>query len=367
MPFGLTRSALLRRLWIIQASVLGVVLVASLVPRLVPPTAVAKAVLLVSSAASERGPGAATEATRLARTYAAALPDDDVVLNVAAARLGWSRKAVADSLEVTTDADTAVLHLTFRADDERQARAGIETMVGALTGEAPRARVGPSGALVLVQAPRVEPAGRGVGAVLPVGIVLGLCLGVVMAIALERADPRIETVEALAEAVGAEASSLDGLSLGATASLLERWSALTDRPLPVIALLAAVPPIEPAMPAIVARLRTLARQGAELYGEDDDARDERLTLVAGGVPGGPGGGERVAAAADGVVLVAPREARRADIVVTVTTLRQLTGKPPLWALMVWRRPDATNVDIMEPPPEHPTPPSHRTRLTRLRR
>jgi hypothetical protein len=46
--------------------------------------------------------------------------------------------------------------------------------------------------------------------------------------------------------------------------------------------------------------------------------------------------------------VAPREARRADIVAAVNTLRQLTGKPPLWALMVWRRPDATTSDGTQP-------------------
>ena len=182
--------------------------------------------------------------------------------------------------------------------------------MAALTLNPLRARVASAGPLALVQAPRLQ--SEGTGDALPVGIVLGLVLGLVLAIALERADPRIDSVEALADTVGIEASSIDNLSPAAAAALLERWTVLTDRPKPIVTLLAAVPRIEGAMPVVTRRLSALARQSDEMRGGPDhtDAPNragyEGVKLVAGGVPGGKGAGERVAAAADGVVLVVPR-------------------------------------------------------------
>lgn len=339
MVSGLSRRGLLRRAWVIAAAVAGVVLGNGLGGGLTSSTARGEAVLVVGSGASARGPGTANEATKLARTYAASIPFDDGVLGAAQVSLGWSRKAVSDALEITNDTDTAVLRIAFEAGDEGAARTGTQAVVNALVGIPPRAQSVGAGSLVLTRAPTVQgPSESGDGA-LPVGIVLGLLLGVLLAIALERADRRVDDVEGLAETLGTEASSLDTMTPTAAVALLRRWSAGRSRP--TVALLAGVPKVERAIPAVAERLNALARRGEELRLEERSAAAsvsaDTALLVPGGVPGGEGAGERAALATDCVVLVIPQGARRTDVERSVNALRQLTGTSPVWGLLVGRK------------------------------
>ena len=348
------------------AATLLVTAVAGLVGSLASSDTVTEALVIVPSGASAEGPGAAGEATRLAVTYAGAIPDDDGVQRAVSRRLGWSPDTVSDSISVTNPPDTAVLRISFEAPDRRESLAGAEAIVGALVGPAPMARSVAPNSLQSVRAPETVDEAGGIGGAIPVGIVLGLALGVVLAVAWERADPRFDTSEQLAEAMHCEATSLDRLAPDAAAALVGRWRDLTGGSRRVT-LVAATRDRGGSVLRVAGWLSEAAEAGGmDVRVSSPDELDREgpgeslgagygssaaLVLVVGGVPGGHGAAERAALLGDALVVVVPRGARRAEAIGAVQFLSQLTGKGPSWALLVGKlRPLPSTAARPEPVP-----------------
>jgi capsular polysaccharide biosynthesis protein len=369
----LTHAALLRRAWIPVVATLIVTGVALLIGSVAPGRWVTESVVIVPSSRGEPGPGAATEATRLAVTYAASIPNDAGVLYEAASRLHRSPESISRSIKVINDPNTAVLRIRFEATDKAEALLGARAILEALTSPGPRARSVPPRSLLLVQPPRPI-SGGGSGSSLAIGVVLGLCLGVVAAIAWERADPRIDVVDHLEAVLDCPSIALATLSPGSAASLLDRWRFLAGDESPKIALIAGAPGMEASMSSVAERLRAVLEAGGspqvavrdmiapDVVPRDRELRErrgrDRVVLMVAGMPGEAGFAEWTAAAANVVVFVVRDGARQARLLRATDRLGQLTGKSPDWGLLIGRG------DVRPEPPAQGASPAVAERSSR---
>src|SRR5688572_22881165 len=104
-------GTLRRRGWVLLVSaVLGGV-IASALTAARPETHTAEAVLVVPSGAGEGDPGRASDATRLAATYAQVLENDARVLGAAAEELSLPVEEVKEALSVDAIPDTSLLRV----------------------------------------------------------------------------------------------------------------------------------------------------------------------------------------------------------------------------------------------------------------
>jgi capsular polysaccharide biosynthesis protein len=318
----------------------------------------ADALVVVPSGAGPRGPGNAQEAVKLAVTYAAVIPEDDRVLNRIARRLGVRKSVVKRELQVVTDQATSLIRLRFTDDRRRIAVAGARAAAETVTARAPVTPSIAPGSIALVRFPTTPSGSSRPATTIPFGIVLGLMLGLILLIAWERADARIDDVASLEAEAGCPALRLRELSTGSLATLLQRWQGLSARAGPRIAIVAAAASAESAAAASARRLCDAAQlEGMAVALEDRRAGDEerprahsngsgdraavqapaeehraRTTLVVGGAPGSDLAGEAVAVDADFLVLIAARGTRTDDIRTTIGVLEQF-GVSPGWALL----------------------------------
>ncbi len=330
-----------------------------------PSTYSAEALVVVPAGAGPKDPGAAAEAIKLSVTYAVLIPQDDRVLQYIATRLGMSVREVERKLSVVHETDTSLLRLRFRDPRQDIAIAGARTTAQAITSRVP---VSPSiapGSLFTVRTPRrATVSAVETSRVVPIGLILGFCLGAVLLVACERADPRADDVEALEVEAGCPASSLSKASL---ATLLQRWRSLAGRSPATVALLPATPRLELATIAAVELLANAGKghdipisvEGAAFAsrhrnpghsdvagawagdaegGTDHVGREEStgLVLIPAGAPGSEAAGEGIAVDSDVVVLVASEGTPIADIRSAVVLLHQF-GAAPAWALLTPRR------------------------------
>src|SRR6266487_5591521 len=101
---------LLRRGGIVLLAVALVPLAAYLVTSGLHRSYTAEALVVVPSGAGPKGPGNAQEATKLAVTYAAVIPQDDRILDRIARSSGVRRALVKRELTATTDQATSLIH-----------------------------------------------------------------------------------------------------------------------------------------------------------------------------------------------------------------------------------------------------------------
>lgn len=155
-----------------------------------------------ANAAQTRGPGQATEARVLASTYAASIPTDDAILGTLAQAVGRTPADVRQRLTVTNEVNTALLTVAYRGTTSTEAANGIRTVLTSLTTAANQTlTVGP-GTLKVSQSPGApQQTSSGVPPV-PLGVVLGLLIGVIVAVARDRSDPRVDLASALSPVVG---------------------------------------------------------------------------------------------------------------------------------------------------------------------
>ena len=102
-----------------------------------PFTHAAQSVLFVPPTPTVGGPGNAGEAANLATTYADLIPEDRVILQHVADRVGRDLDTVRARLAVTHDFDTSILRISFSDPDAEVALAGARVLADSVTGRRP--------------------------------------------------------------------------------------------------------------------------------------------------------------------------------------------------------------------------------------
>jgi hypothetical protein len=170
------------------------------------------------------------------------------------------------------------------------------------------------------------------GGPIPIGLVLGLCLGLAVLIAWDRHDPRADDARALEEELDVPVTNLDRrLSDAQILAVLERWRVLAKRTeRPTVAIVAATLSAAGAAARVSGRLR--AAVSSSPSGSLNEAGGDTMpTFVDAGPPGGVEAGELAAVEADLVVLVAVPGASLVEVRQTARALEQL-GAGPQWAI-----------------------------------
>lgn len=283
----------------------------------------AEAVLVVP--ASGPGPGHADEAKGLATTYAALIPQDQQLLRYVGARFGLTAKQAGRHITATTDTTTALLVVHYRANRQEIARRGAIVIARAVTGPHPATPNIAANSLSVVHLPTHASTSRGPRSIIALGAILGIFVGIVLLIALERSDPRIDDKYVLAAHAGCPATCVSELSEATTAGLLARWRTLSHAEPPTIALIATSSRSERALPAL-----------AEFM--DCAAGADRINLVVGRVSDvySKVATSRAAALA---VVVSDHGGAVADLTTMLEEFAAFDGAP-VWALLLDSEPPA---------------------------
>ncbi|HSL59057.1 MAG TPA: hypothetical protein VK866_14525 [Acidimicrobiales bacterium] len=249
---------------------------------------------------------------------------------------------VRDRLDVLTIDTSSLLRVSITADDPDVAVASIDALLDAV-----RFGVGGQDSIprlfLLPVSQDVEAEARqgGSSAGIVVAVVVGLLLGVLGAIGLERADVRVDAVDLAARRSGVPGSDLDELPDPSLVVLVRHWvESSDDRPC-TVALLGVERAQHATTAAAANRLVDVSARHLRVVANDDDpersgpVRDADLDVRLGGAPGTSEAGEWVAADRSHTVLVVPRGARLRDVDAAVQALRRL-HLGPTW-LLVTRR------------------------------
>jgi capsular polysaccharide biosynthesis protein len=178
----------------------------------------------------------ADQADKLAVTYAALVPLDPRVRRAVADAAHVDPDEAASRITVSNPPETAVLTLSFEAPHPRDAIAGAAALRRAvLSGDS---RAVPKGSLIGLRDVALASHPRRRSTMVAIGIVLGTLLGLVLMLAWDRFDARIDDVETLREIGERPATAFSSITLTSTPILLERWRQLAQQRRPRIALVA---------------------------------------------------------------------------------------------------------------------------------
>lgn len=280
----------------------------------------ADSTVVVRSGASTTGPGAANDALALATTYAAIVPTDAPLLRSAARQLGISEATMASRASATVQSGTSVLQLGYAAPTAAASLKGATVLAQTVASSPAASAAIPTGTVAVVHLPTQATASNTLQKYgLPIGAVLGLAVGIILALAAERADPRVDDVESLATAVECPVTSLPGEVREAE---LARAIALRDD---TRAEVTVVP---------------LTASGNRAADDLATRLDAAWPVAMGGrVVAGPpleGAGPSDLSSGEGptLLLVAPGDPQR-TIVSAVERLK-LLGRAPIWAVLTRR-------------------------------
>jgi capsular polysaccharide biosynthesis protein len=308
-----------------------------------PATYTAEAVLLVQSGAGVNDPGTATEAIRLADTYAQVIPIDTRIQRAVAKALQVSQEDVATAVTAVNPSSTALIRLTYKARDPNLAVRGANAVARAVSGVPPASPSIASGLTVISSIPTsASSSTRGTASAVPVGGLLGLGLSILALIAWERSDARVEDEQTLAHEVNCPASQLGRLTAPSARVLVERWAELTGRSRSRIALIGATAGHEVDVASVASVLAH--RAGGERLSVDAlpgnrlelSSTGADVVLVSGGAPGSAESGETVARSCDVTVVVCLAETKVSDLRAGLNVLEDF-GIQPVWGLLVDRR------------------------------
>jgi hypothetical protein len=348
-----------RRGWVLAVSVVVVTIVVAGASKAADTVYIGEAIAVVPSGAGEGKPGSAGEANKLAFTYAGLIPQDGRVRARVAATLG--RRATG-AIVSFNDPQTALVRLRYENKDPAVAVRGARAIAEAVTGPDPITTAIAPDSLLLSRLP--ERAFRKAGPTntpIPIGVTLGLFLGVVLVAAWARADPRVDNADALRRTLSVPVTDASALTATSTHALLTRWMTLAGSSPAHVAM---VPVGGPPANDLSRVLLLIGRgQGVRVaVGERNDgvggvgtARDDRtwnalvsaatagrlrpaesevdLVLVRAGEIGSEAAGEAVALACDLTVLVVRGGTQVAAVTRAVTTLAQF-GLDVAWAVLV---------------------------------
>lgn len=332
-PRLLSWSALLRRGWIVPLVMGCAALAAMLLAQQRETSYSAESTVIVSTSPGRLGPGAANDATTLARTYAGVIPEDRRVLATLARVVRRPVDEVETGVSVINDPGTFLLRLGYRDPEEARAIAGADALARAVLRPPRRGSAIGQGSLRLVS--RADDARRVAGDVrlaVIIGSLLGGFVGLVLLLGWERADRRIDDERDLKAEFRGGVSALYRMNEQGLVALRERWLGLAGVPDPRVGLIAVNKRSLPAAQRTAERL-------AEVGGE-------QLTFHVGGPLGGAA--ELAALEADLTVLVVAKGSPAQDVSRALSTLEQF-DRPARWALLVRRR--GRSAGSLEPPRE----------------
>lgn len=331
-----------RRGWIVGLTACVVAALAYLVASHQPTSYTADSVLLVPSGAGGTGPGQANEALRLASTYSELIPRDADVLSAVTDVLHVPVQLVATQLSVTPLGDTALLRIRYTSAYRARALLGSRTVANAVVAGVATSDTVPRGSVRLVSLATdsgITVSGGLTKSTLPIGVVLGLALGTILAVATERSDRRLDRADQICAVLDVPTFDLDHATQGQCAALVRLWrdGGVGSGPTMVALTGAGVPYAE-----VVAICRELAQNTAaglisvRVIGDDPAASTEttaKLVLVPAGASGTNDSRQETVQAAHLVVLVVPLHARRESVRQTLVEMTTYTGVVPGFVLL----------------------------------
>lgn len=339
-------SVLRRRGWILIPAVLGVTAVLYGLSSSRETTVLGETLVVAPTGATSKTPGNALQAAKLAQTYTLLIPEDGGVIKAVAAAVERSESDIASRITAVGAPDTFLIRLRYEDDDQERAIEGTRALAQAVASDPPAARGVAPGSLKVVRLPRVTDVQTvDTGPVIPIGVFLGLCLGLLLMIAWERADPRVDDDESVALGLICPATRVSHLSEASIGPLLDRWIRLAGngadtRLTPRVGLLAGSPRaeslVEPTASLIVSMAARVGRVVAVRDAREDDGKiiaGADLELLVGGAPGSAAAGEIVAENSSFSVFVVKRGSNIGELEAGASVLRQF-GSRLGWALFV---------------------------------
>ena len=278
----------------------------------------AQATLVVQSGAGKAGPGSANDALALATTYSALIPKDQSILSYAGSALGVSTTTVERDLTVTVESGTSLLLLDFSAPTAAQAVAGADAVARAVSSDTSLTAAIAAGSIAVVNAPSTaHKQGTLHNDGLAIGGFLGLVVGLILVLAAERADPRVDDSVAMAAAAGCRAALIpNDLSFDELARALADTGA--GRGLTIV----------PIAISDTASTMELARGLRPCWPADGPSVGISPAFSSGVVELSRGSGP--------TVLVSHPGSRQRDVQVAAERLRMI-GRTPVWAVLANRR------------------------------
>jgi capsular polysaccharide biosynthesis protein len=280
----------------------------------------AQATLIVQSGATQAGPGNANDALSLAITYSAVIPTDVTLLRTSARTLGTTESDVAAHVSSSVQTGTSVLLVSYTAPTPAQAEKGARAVARATTSDPAVSRTIPAGSVQIVHLPTTAAAAdtlKKYGA--PIGALLGLALGLIVVVAAERADPRIDDTEALAAAADSPVTAVPGEVTDAELARAIGLRGSSGDDMTIVPLTAVE---EKAGAALAERLRRC--WPVEAAG---------INVVSG--PAFDGGGVDLARGEGPTILVVGSGTAQRSVRSSVERLR-LLGRAPVWSVLVRR-------------------------------
>lgn len=332
------RPRVLRRLWIVALTLALTVVVAELIAggQAASHRSWQSDALLVVNESGK-------DPLRTAPTYAAVISEDGTILPAVARAAGVDVDTAQSRLSVTTLQLTALLKVSYTGETANEATSAIGALIAAVTGARPVSKAIAPESVIVVRDVSQPLSIQGSGTpVLRLALLLGLALGIVIAVAMDRADPRVDDEDTVSEAVGTPVTSLRRADTAQLAAVLQRWADLNPSPAR-IALVDSGPLSRGAANAAGRRLAeaaaALSRPVRVLRQADDtsdqsSAADESaaLTIVTYDDSGARGLG---ALKADSNVIVVTEGAALAEVKRQRRALLEL-GASPMWCLVMPR-------------------------------
>ncbi len=337
---GRFRMLALRRGWVVVLTLLVAIGGGWAFSRRHPPTYSASAYVLVNSGTTSTSPGPANDANSLATTYAELIPKDRNILTAVGSTLNVQPDAVQHAISVFTTSSTAVLELRYNSANPSEAIRGSQALAQAVSGPIPATPTIPPNAVLLASLPTTATEASSARTLaIPVGGVAGLLLGIILAVAWERFDPRIDDADDLRHTIAIPVTSTEELFPRGASALLRRWKEGVAFDGLKVGLVAS----ELRTNAMVRDVRTLLEAGAELLplrarGDAPGANgagerpNRGVVLSVYGTPGSDEVGHVAALETNFVALVVPRGGRVKNVRWALESLEEY-GRPPAWALL----------------------------------
>lgn len=345
--------ALQRRGWVLLVTIVVAAVCANLVASARSKTYTAESTAVVAASNSADSVVTPDQANQLATTYAVLIPKDTAILRSVAAALGTSVPDVQDRLSVFNTSGTGLLTIDYRGTSLANSIAGATAALTAIAGAHP---VSPNiipGSVGGVQAPTKATYARS-APVLAVGVIVGIALGLLLIVAWERFDPRIDRPEDLSQEVGSPTSPVSAISESGVNALIARWQALAERGTSRIALVPVTPDVKADLPKVSLMFSQVqAMQGngngaeapwwtrthAHIADSEDLTQPVRVgtpAVISCEVPSADLTALRSIMDCDLVVLVARRGTPRATLRELLDSLTEF-GVSPKWAIFLGTR------------------------------
>jgi capsular polysaccharide biosynthesis protein len=334
-----------RRSWLLLVVTLAVAAAAYGVSSMEKEAHSAEALIVIPTGSSGKVPASANDSRQLAATYAAMIPQDTRIVRTVAKELGAPAAEVRRAITVTNTSGTALLEVGFEDASRSGAIDGARALARAVdegkSANVPKATT----SLVRVPSARSDDAPGSELASALIGGLLGLFVGGVLMIFLERADARADGSDELERVLRLPVTKLGRRSVGPQVALIERWGRYAARERVRVAFVPATRraagPTSGAAEALAAAARRRAHdvvvergfatrlpqlepayaQGGGTAGEQEVGA-QTVTIAPAAGPGREPSGESVGLSSDVVVLVTRRGDRLRKV---ESRLRALQG------------------------------------------